>query len=84
MTRWHFPLIDPVKRWPLKHYIDHVREEVEEFERARGRRNRDKEVVDILHAAETLVRKYFKRRSFEPTKKAIIRKNRRRGYYSRS
>jgi len=82
-TRWHFPLIDPIRSHRLKHYSDHVIEEVREFERARTRKEKEKEAADILHAAETLVRKYFRAKSFEPTRKAVIKKNRVRGYYSR-
>ena len=82
--KWHFPLIDPVKHWDLQHYIDHVREECKEFEEEMDPEKRAKECLDILHAAETLVRKYFERQSrfsFNEIKAAIIAKNSKRGYY---
>lgn len=43
----------------------------------------DEEVIDILHAAETLVRVHFEGREniFEELVKRVITKNRKRGYY---
>lgn len=83
--KWHFPLIDPVRYWNLQHYLDHVREECKEYEEETDKEKEAKEVVDILHAAETLVRKYFERNTqftFEEIKQATIKKNKARGYYS--
>ena len=82
--KWMFPLIDPVNHWELQHYLDHVREECKEYEEESDEEKKAKEVVDILHAAETLVRKYFERNSkfsFEDIREAIVKKNRGRGYY---
>jgi len=81
---FHFPLIDPVKHWELKHYLNKVREECSEFEEEKDPERQAKEVVDILHAAETLVRKYFERNTIftlEEIKTATVKKNRDRGYY---
>lgn len=83
--KWHFPLINPLKKFSLSHYIEHVYEELEEFEDEKdGTINQAKEVIDILHSAETLVRKYFLKYpefDFESMKREIIDKNKKRGYY---
>jgi hypothetical protein len=81
--KWHFPLIDPERSWPLQHYIDKVSEELMEFQSATSSDEKDKEVVDVLHAAETLVRKYFAGRTadYDRIREKIIIKNTARGYY---
>lgn len=80
---WHFPLINPVKQFDLQHYLDKVGEEVKEFQDAKTTAEMDKEAIDILHAAETFVRKYCITMGvdFESVKNAVIRKNEDRGYY---
>lgn len=83
-SRWHFPLINPKKKYSLKHYLEHILEEIKEFEEETSEERKRKEVVDILHASETFVRKYFQRvkgTSFEEVKKNTIVKNAKRGYY---
>ena len=83
--KWNFPQIDPVRFWDTQHYLDHVREECWEFEvEQEGTEDKAKECLDILHAAETLVRKYFERNpqfKLEDIQAAIIVKNTSRGYY---
>lgn len=84
--KWHFPLINPRMKFSLKHYFDHVKEELDEFkDEEAGSIEQAKEVVDILHSAETLVRKYFEKypqHSFEQIKESTITKNHARGYYT--
>lgn len=84
MMRTNFPLINPVKKFSIKHYADHVKEEIEEFEKGETDEQKAKEVIDVLHAAETLVRKFFVQHpefdiDFIITQ--IIKKNKERGYY---
>ena len=80
---WHFPLINPVRKFPLDHFLEHVIEGIVEFEEETDEENKDKEAVDILHAAETFVRKYFESngRDWRVVRDAIIQKNKKRGYY---
>ncbi len=83
-SKWHFPLINPVMEYSLKHYLDHIMEEILEFEEEKDKEKKRKEAIDILHAAETFVRKYFARTegsTFEEVKDAVIEKNKSRGYY---
>jgi hypothetical protein len=81
-NQWHFPLINPKKKFPLKHYLDHILEEIKEFEEDQTLEEKQKEAVDILHSAETFIRKYFKnKKDFQRVKNAVVRKNRERGYY---
>ncbi len=81
-SKWHFPLINPVQKYSLKHYLDHIMEEIKEFEEEMSQENKDKEAIDILHSAETFVRKYFEdRKKFLKVKNQVIRKNKKRGYY---
>jgi hypothetical protein len=84
--RWHFPLINPNLRFSLKHYFDHVKEELKEYEaEPEGSIEQAKEVVDVLHSAETLVRKFFERNpqhNFDDIKARTVEKNRARGYYN--
>jgi len=83
--KWQFPLINPTVHYSTDHYIDHVMEEVGEvMAEVDGSSEQAKEVVDVLHAAETLVRKFFERNPqhcFNSVKQEIIRKNTGRGYY---
>ena len=86
MKKWHFPLINPEQNYSLKHYFDHITEEIKEFEEETNKELKRKEAVDILHSAETFVRKYFERTegsSFEEVKQSTITKNRKRGYYEK-
>jgi hypothetical protein len=76
--------LEPSKRLTLKHYAEHIIEEIQEFQKARTKQKKAEELIDVLHATETLVRKYFLRNSqFCPD--TIIRqvkaKNKKRGYY---
>ena len=83
---WHFPLINPVQYFDLQHYIDHVKEELEEFEKETDPEKKRLEAMDILQSAETVVRKYFERttgKSFEEVKSDMISKNELRGYYKK-
>lgn len=81
---YHFPLINPVKKFPLKHFIDHIREEIKEFEEETDTDNKEKEAIDILHSAETFVRKFFNNdKHFEEVKRKVITKNEIRGYYKK-
>ena len=80
-TRWHFPLIDPGHSHSIKHYLDHIKEEIKEFEEEKDPERKLKEAVDVLHAAETFVRKLFRGNKFQSVKKAVIKKNKSRVYY---
>lgn len=82
--KWHFPLINPVRPFDLEHFLEHVHLEMAEFQEAKTIEEKDKEAVDILHSAETFVRKYFQQngRSFEQVRDAVVEKNRKRGYYT--
>jgi len=83
--KWHFPLINPVQNYSLEHYLDHIVEEIKEFKEETDPELKRKEAVDILHAAETFVRKYFQRTKgsdFKQVRTATIKKNRKRGYYN--
>lgn len=85
-TRWQFPLIDPNKYWDTQHYVDHIREEIREYEEESDLEKKAKECMDVLHAAETLVRKFFQRNpevSYDRIRDAIVQKNMQRGYYGR-
>lgn len=82
---WHFPLINPVNSFDLEHYLNHVYEELGEFQDAQTLDERAKEVLDVLHASETLVRKFFLEHpelDVKSMKEEIINKNKTRGYYS--
>lgn len=83
--KWNFPLINPRKKFPLIHYLNHVYEELDEYRgEPRGSLKQAKEVIDVLHAAETLVRKFFEENSqfdLEAMRQSTIRKNDARGYY---
>lgn len=86
---WHFPLIEPTKpqqepKFDIEHYLNHIVEEVKEFEEETDPVAKRKEAVDILHSAETFIRHYFERTeglSFEEIKEMVISKNKQRGYY---
>jgi hypothetical protein len=56
-----------------------------EFRHARSEREKDKEALDVLQAAETLVRLHFRGKMWQLEKavKAVTRKNRHRGYYTK-
>ena len=80
---WHFPLINPVKKYSLNHFLNHIREECREFEEETSQEEKEKEAVDILHAAETFVRKFFADdKRFEEVRDKVIAKNTSRGYYT--
>lgn len=82
---WNFPPINPLKKFTIKHYADHISSEIEEFNKEEtGSVAQAKEVIDILHAAETLVRKFFEKHPQHDVSKVrqqVIRKNDERGYY---
>mgnify|MGYP001413974714 CR=1 FL=1 len=89
---WHFPLIHPEERPSVQHMLWKLEEEIKEFKLADRPMDKAEEVLDILHAAETLVRKFFIQAIgtdgvyttddiIRRSKKKIIRKNRKRGYY---
>ena len=81
---YHFPLINPVDFYDNQHYLDHIGEEMKEFEEEQDLEKKKKEAVDILHASETFVRKYFESigaNDFDHVRRTIIAKNRKRGYY---
>jgi hypothetical protein len=79
---WHFPLINPRLKFSNAHYLWHIVLEIVEFVRESDPEKKEKEAVDILHASETFVRKYFKDDSeFEYVKAKVIAKNLIRGYY---
>ena len=82
--QWHFPLINPVRQFDLEHFLEHISLEIVEFQEETDQDKKDKEAVDVLHAAETFVRKYFEAngRSYEAVRDAIIAKNKTRGYYN--
>lgn len=85
MKGYHFPLINPKDKYSLEHYLDHIMEEIQEFKEETDPIKKRKEAVDILHASETFVRKYFQRtkgKGLTEVKKQIISKNKARGYYS--
>ncbi len=85
---YHFPLINPKRpfEFDLQHYLDHVKQEIEEYENETLIERRREEAVDILHAAETLVRHLFERtnglKTFEQMREEVIAKNTVRGYYN--
>ncbi len=81
--KYNFPELERSKKLSIKHYTEHIGEEVKEFQKARGA-HKAEELIDILHSVETLVRKYFKRHpQFNPDKivKQVKQKNKKRGYY---
>lgn len=84
MKQWHFPLINPVQEFSLEHYLEHILQEIKEVQEETDPERRAKEVIDVLHSAETYCRKYFQRnpdQDFSAIRKAVIKKNRKRGYY---
>lgn len=83
-TIWHFPLIDPGRSHSIHHYLDHIKEEIEEFKKEKNHEDKMKEAIDILHSAETFIRKLFKEKQFQEYRDKVIKKNRARGYYKRS
>ena len=83
--RWHFPLADPHRRQTQEESISHVLSEVREFESETDIDKKALEALDILHCAETLVRKFFQeypQLSIEKTRHLVEQKNRQRGYYT--
>lgn len=82
MKQWHFPLINPVQKFSLQHYLDHIVEEIKEFNEETNPELKEKEAMDILHSAETFVRKFFHdKKRFDEVRKSVIAKNKSRGYY---
>lgn len=81
-VRWHFPLINPRLKFSNFHYLLHIVLEIVEFIRESDPGKKEKEAVDILHSAETFVRKFFANdKHFEEVRKSVIDKNSVRGYY---
>ncbi len=67
----------------IEERIQKVKDELNEFESGN---NKDEEVIDILHAVETLVRKQFEYRPKHEISRFIekvIEKNNKRGYYTK-
>ncbi len=84
MPHWNFPLINPIKEFDIQHYLDHIKEEIDEFEKEKDPEKKRKEAVDVLHAAETFVRKFFiadPSISFDEVCNQVKHKNQMRGYY---
>jgi hypothetical protein len=82
MKKWHFPLINPVKKYSIAHYLNHIKEEIREYEEETSPEEKKKEAMDILHAAETFARKFFANdEEFEFVRAQVIAKNIVRGYY---
>lgn len=89
---WNFPEIDPGRSWDLQHYIDKIKEEVREFQKEiddfqfPDMERKVKELVDILHSSETLVRKFLELHpevDIDSFLKKVIEKNSLRGYYTK-
>lgn len=79
---WHFPLINPKKKFPLWHYLEKISEEMGEFSIEKDEEARKKEAMDVLHAAETFARKFFNDDSeFQRVRREVTKKNLKRGYY---
>ncbi len=93
VLRWHFPLIRPKRQDSLKDLITKVRSELDELEKAPTVHEQLLEAVDVLHSAETLVRKLFNQHSgdknlqhlkgyaYDLYRRTVIRKNKLQGYY---
>jgi hypothetical protein len=83
----HFPRIVVSDDKSLVWQAYRVLEELKEFEQSQANEpliNQALEVIDVLHAAETLVRKFFllhPELDFETIKQEVIAKNRAREYY---
>jgi hypothetical protein len=81
----NFPEIFPGKDQTDEFLLIKVLQELSEFGREKiTLEHQALEAIDVLHAAETLVRKFFARNpnlSFEEMKAKAIAKNRERGYY---
>jgi len=61
-----------------------IEEEIYEYRRTREDENEDEEAIDILHSAETFIRKQFHGREevLDKLIEQVILKNKERGYYS--
>ncbi len=82
--KWSFPLINPGTHSSVKDLINKVLSELNEFDNENDLEKKGMEAIDILHSAETLVRKFFSQNpslSFPEMKKKVIKKNNDRGYY---
>ncbi len=94
--RWHFPLVKPNRKDTVADLVEKVRSELTEFEEADNTPDKMLELLDVLHSAETLVRKFFKFYCFKDVdlaadeivdeamfemKQEIVSKNKKRGYY---
>lgn len=83
----HFPPIVGTERKTLDWQVEKLQGEIQEFQSARSSEpllNQALEVLDVLHCAETLARKFFRENpsiEFEAMKEIVIAKNRKRGYY---
>ena len=81
---WHFPLIRPVQKFDDENLVNKVLSELTEFEKETDLNKKALEAIDVLHSAETLVRKFFLKYpslSFRKRKRQVIEKNKKRGYY---
>ena len=80
--KYHFPLIKPKVSIPMWQMLLKLEEEMAEFQQDQGVEAKKKEAIDILHVAETLVRKFFNDDAeFERIKALVTKKNKDRGYY---
>lgn len=81
---FHFPVAIPNRRDRNERLSAKVRAETKEFDEEKEVLAKAKESIDVLHAAENLVQKFFAKHpelSFEELKAAVIKKNAERGYY---
>lgn len=84
IMKFTFPEINPTNDKTLEHYTERVKLEADEFEQEEILEKKAMEAVDILHAAETVVRKFFKLHpelNLDEIVKSVISKNTNRGYY---
>jgi len=82
--KWHFPLIRVARKDSNERLTKKVLQELEEFERETDTDKKAMEAIDVLYAAETLVRVFFSKYpslSFDKIKQKIVKNNKRRGYY---
>ena len=85
MYHFNFPEILPGKVQTDEFLLIKVLQEISEFGRERIElEHQALEAVDVLHAAETLVRKFFQKHpelSLQDTIEKVVKKNADRGYY---
>ena len=75
---FHFPVAIPDRKDRNERLSAKVRAETKEFDEEKDLLAKAKEAIDVLHAAENLVQKFFAKHpslSFEDIKLAVIEKN---------